>query len=216
MKQLMAHAGDAQSAPAGNLSVNVIYIGYGAGNHTYRVTVTHPGFVPQPYNDRADDRSMGHPDHQEAQALAEHYAASVAQVLTVEQDGIPDEQIAAVADGINADLDAAHTARVNAYEAEQADVAAIMATSRGFRGDRTSTAAPTSDPMDRIVAEAAHAGGRIVRSKEATSTQLIALDKRGLVELVYGKRGSTRVITGARLTTKGFKHAGVDAKAVAA
>lgn len=214
MKHLFMHAGDAQSTTAGNLSVNLIYIGYGAGNHTYRVTVTHPGFVPQPYNDRADDRSMGHPDHQEAQALAEHYAASVAQVLIVEQDGIADEQIAAVADGINAGLDADHAARVNAYEAEQADIAAIMAGSQGFRGNQT-TAAQTSDPMDRIITEAARADGRITRSKTATSVQLIALDKRGLVDLVYGKRGNTRVIVGARLTAKGFKHAGVEPKAVA-
>jgi hypothetical protein len=76
-----------------------------------------------------------------------------------------------------------------------------------------STAAPTTDPMDRVLTAAANTDGRIVRGGQpgrATSTQLIALRKRGLVELVYGKRRNQRVIVEGRLTVKGYKHTGVE------
>jgi hypothetical protein len=66
-------------------------------------------------------------------------------------------------------------------------------------------AAITSSAMDRIIAEAANGNGYIPRSKDATSVQLIALERRGLVTLTYGRRGSTRAITGAVLTVKGSK-----------
>jgi hypothetical protein len=203
--QLLTHEGSADSHTVGNLAVNVIYGGYCAGNHLYRVTVTSRGFVPQPHNDGADDRPFGHPDHAQAQALAEHYANGLVQLLTYESAGIPDEQISEIAEDINTDLDTAHTARVTAYEQEQADVAAIMATSQGFRG--TQTAAPASEAMERILADAAANNGRVARSKDATSVQLIALAKRGLVELTYGRRGNQRVITGGVLTSKGAKRA---------
>jgi hypothetical protein len=135
---------------------------------------------------------------------------AAAGVLTSTQ-AVFDDAEQALIDTLNADFDARDRKAVAEREALEADVAAVMATSTGFCGNRTSTAAPTSDPMDRILTEAAQAGGRIVRSREATSTQLIALRKRGLVELVYGRRGNQRVITGARLTGKGIKHAAVAA-----
>lgn len=73
-------------------------------------------------------------------------------------------------------------------------------------------AAITSEPMDRIIAEAANGDGYIPRSKQATSVQLIALDRRGLVRLRYtGPR-----IAGGWLTVKGYKHAGVVSKEIAA
>jgi hypothetical protein len=73
-----------------------------------------------------------------------------------------------------------------------------------YRQQATTRAAVTSDAMDRVLDGAV--GGYIPRSKQATSVQLIALSKRGLVELRYGRRGNQRVIVGARITGKGAKH----------
>lgn len=76
---------------------------------------------------------------------------------------------------------------------------------------------PTSDAMNRIVLFAAAMDGHIGRGGnaddgEARLDQLIALRKRGLVQLSRGKRGNQTVITGGWLTVKGWKKAGVAPK----
>lgn len=122
--------------------------------------------------------------------------------------------VEAVAEAINADGAEYVAAETAAHNVLVEDVANIMAGSQGFRGGQT-RAAITSNPMDRIITDAAQRDGRIVRSRQATSTQLIALNKRGLVDLTYGRRSNTRLIVGARLTSKGFKHAGVEQRSAA-
>lgn len=211
---LLQHAGDAQSAPAGDLSVNVIYQGFGAGTHLYRVTVTRPGFCPQPHNDRADDRSMGHPDHQEAQALAEHHARGVVELLTVEQNGIADEQIAAVADGINADLDAAHTARVEAYKAEQADVAAIMADAKPYRRVRNTRTHVFVKPLNDRQAQAIrqHRDGVVHLGNGVTRPMLAAIADKGYGQLVM-QPGTRYRIDSLRLNAAGLAIAGIEVAA---
>lgn len=75
------------------------------------------------------------------------------------------------------------------------------ATLDAYRQATTQTGRPNTEPMDRVLASAT-SDGYIPRGREATSTQLIALKRRGLVELHYGRRGNQRVILGARLTRK--------------
>jgi hypothetical protein len=77
----------------------------------------------------------------------------------------------------------------------------------------TSRAANLTPVQNAIVALAARDGGRIVRGGQigqASSKQIIALEACGLVHIDYGHRGNRRLIVGARLTSKGFKHAGVE------
>lgn len=66
-----------------------------------------------------------------------------------------------------------------------------------YRQQDTRTAG-TSEPMDRVLTHA-DSHGYIRRGKTATSTQLIALKRRGKVELDYRWQGRTRVLFGAWL-----------------
>lgn len=210
----LVHAGDTYTldAGAGAKRVHVRYLGYGAGQHLYRVAVTGSGPAPASVGD--DDRSYP------SQAQADHYAAQLVELLTVEQNGVDTDALAAA---VNADWDTRDKQTITDRANVDADVAKVMANSRGFRhlGDTAPsgqrTAAATSDPMDQIITTAAHGNGRIIRGGntedgQATSTQLIALHKRGLAHPTYGMRGNQRVITGAWLTAKGWKHAGVAPK----
>lgn len=123
-----------------------------------------------------------------------------------------DDAERAMVDGIRAHLEQATPKPVDV-----SDILADAPTCGGwnaFRQQVTRTAALTSEPMDRILITAVD--GFIPRSKDATSTQLVALKRRGLVELVYGRRGNRRVIVGARVTDKGAKHAGNEQKELAA
>ncbi len=110
-----------------------------------------------------------------------------------------------IAAAINAEWNGRHAETVQAHNTVVETVAEVMAGTAqtggwyGARKQAQRTAAAASEPMARILAQAETNGGRIVRSREATSAQLVALSKRGLVELVYGRRGNTRVITGATL-----------------
>lgn len=129
-------ADGASITPAGNHDVHITYKGYGAGMYLYRVEVLTTGPVAMLVGD--DHRSFGHPDREQAQAVAEHYRDNLVEVLTVEQTGISDARIAEVADGINADLDTQRAQDRAWLDALNADIDAIRATSRGFRDDRTS------------------------------------------------------------------------------
>ena len=213
MNQLLTHEGVAHSTPAGRYSVNVINNGTAAGQHLYRVTVTVPSFTPQPAFGRENDRPFGHTDQAQAQQLAERYAAGLVELFTVEAEGITDERIAEVAQGVNA-------AMVERKPVDVSDELVNPAESwDAFRQQATATAATTTDAMDHILATAAANNGVITRGGddgEATSTQLVALKKRGLVELVHTKHGNRRVLTGGRLTAKGWKRAGVEQGQVAA
>lgn len=85
-----------------------------------------------------------------------------------------------------------------------------------FRQDTTRTAAATTTPMDQIITAAAHTGGRINRGGglgEASSTQLIAMQKRGLITLDRARRGNRHAITGGTLTGRGWKAAAVEVAA---
>lgn len=110
-----------------------------------------------------------------------------------------------IAEAINAEVDTHHAATVAAHNEVVTTVAEVMAGTaqtggwNGARKTAQTTARATSQPMDRILTEAATNGGRIVRSRRATSTQLVRLAERGLVELTYGWRGNQRVITGGIL-----------------
>lgn len=87
-----------------------------------------------------------------------------------------------------------------------------------FRQAATRTAAATTDPMDQIITAAAHTDGRIVRGGglgQATSTQLVAMQRRGLVTLTRVRRGNRHAITGGQLTAKGFKAAVVEMRSAA-
>lgn len=64
----------------------------------------------------------------------------------------------------------------------------------------------TSDPQDVILLAATLNDGIILRSLHAKSSQLIALKKRRLVDLVFTMVGRTRTLTGATLTAKGWAH----------
>jgi hypothetical protein len=113
-------------------------------------------------------------------------------------------------DSINSTMDAAQPKRVDV-----SDIVDGMPAGGGwnaYRQQATTRAAVTSDAMDRVLDGAVDE--YIPRSREATSTQLIALKERGLVELAYGQRGNQRVIVGAHLTGKGSKH--TEAKEIAA
>lgn len=193
MIQLMTTAGDAHPTPAGNLSVNVIYIGYGAGNHVYRVTVTRPGFCPQPVGN--DDRSMGHADHTEAQALAEHYAAGLVELLTVEHAGISDERIAAVADGINTDLNAADAKRHTERVALEADVAHIMADAKPYRRVRSTRTHVFRKPLDpaqiRMIRQ--HDNGTVYAGNGIAWTSLRALADKGYGNANYAAGSRYRI-----------------------
>jgi hypothetical protein len=82
-----------------------------------------------------------------------------------------------------------------------------------FAQASTSRPANLTAAQHAIVTLAADNGGRIVRGGQpgqATSRQIIALNGCGLVDITYSRVGGTRAITGAQLTAKGFKHAGVD------
>lgn len=130
--------------------------------------------------------------------------------------------VEAIAERINAGGDSYLARETEASDKLAADATEIVGDGRGwtrFRQDATqSMAAATSEPMDQIITAAAHADGRINRGGglgEADSRQLIALRKRGLVDLVYSRRGNTRVIVGGTLTAKGFKAAGVEMRSAA-
>jgi hypothetical protein len=150
--------------------------------------------------DRVAELSGNYPTAQAACRRASHLRTALHAGSTMLQ--LIDAHIANQA-GVLAAADAVLT------EALRTEVApAVKQANRG-----QSTAAPTTDQMDRVLTTAANTDGRIVRGGQpgqATSTQLIALRKRGLVELVYGKRRNQRVITEGRLTVKGYKHAGVE------
>ena len=199
---LLTSAGDAHSTPAADLSVNIHYQGYGAGYHLYRVTVTRPGFCPQPVGD--DDRSMGHPDHAEAQALAEHYAASLVQVLTVEAEGITDERIAAVADCVNADLDAREQNALVVRTVLEADVAAIMAASRPVRITRTHVfRRPLSRPQ--LSAVRRHSDGVVRLGGGVTGPMLRSLADKGIGVLNFMPNlGQRKVIESLTLNAAGL------------
>ncbi|WP_433730821.1 hypothetical protein ACQP2Y_21100 [Actinoplanes sp. CA-051413] len=110
-----------------------------------------------------------------------------------------------IAEAINAEVDAHHAQVVATHNQVVETVAEVMAGTAqtgGWYGARKAaqqTAAPASDAMVRILAQAERDDGRIIRSREATSSQLVALHRRGLVELTYQWRGNQRVIAGATL-----------------
>ncbi len=79
-----------------------------------------------------------------------------------------------------------------------AQVVEAPASLDAYRQNTTRTGAPTSEPMDRVLAQADERG-YILRGKTATSTQLVALKRRGKVELDYRTQGRTRYIAGAWL-----------------
>jgi hypothetical protein len=108
-----------------------------------------------------------------------------------------------LADRINATMDDAQPKPVDVSDI--LDDAAKTGGWAGYRQSATTRPAVTSEPMDRIITAAVD--GYVPRSRQATSVQLIALARRGLVELHYGRRGNQRVIVGARLTNKGSKKA---------
>jgi hypothetical protein len=129
----------------------------------------------------------------------------------------------ALIDQTNATMDATHAEYAASKTTERDTAADVMAagTWSRFRHSGTTTAAPPSDPMDRILRAAATGDGWIPRGGhadqgEADSRQLIALKRRELVELVYGVRDNRRVITGGQLTRAGYKRAGVEPSGVAA
>lgn len=142
------------------------------------------------------------------------------------------EQVAA---DINADGDRYMAAEVEVHNAlvefkddvmAQADPnwkanfrAEVMQAAKRQNGMARFAQAATSRPANltaaqtAIVALAADNGGRIVRGGQpgqATSRQILALNACGLVDITYSRVGGTRVITGAQLTAKGFKYAGVE------
>ena len=189
---VLTHEGDAHSTPAGRYSVNVINNGTAAGQHLYRVTVTVPSFTPQPAFDRDHDRPFGHTDQAQAQQLAEHYAAGLVELFTVEAEGITDERMAEVVQGVNA-------AMVERKPVDVSDEVTNPAESwDAFRRATTRTAAPTTEPMAAVL-NTADPAGYIRRSGKARSNQLTALERRGKVELDWQWRGRERFIAGAWL-----------------
>lgn len=99
---------------------------------------------------------------------------------------------------INDTMDAAK-ARLDADAAAQreqvADIIDGPRTWNAFRQAHTRTGRPTSQPMDNILDSAVD--GYIPRGQGATSTQLIALHKRGKVVLDWQATGARRRIAGA-------------------
>lgn len=131
--------------------------------------------------------------------------------LIADRRDAEEELIAAV----NKTMDGA-TAAYLAPHAEARNVVAQIVTGSGWyaaRREAQTKAAATTEPMQDILTTAATTNGRILRGGgvgEATSTQLIALAKRGLVTLDRVKRGNRYAIVGGTLTAKGFKAAGVE------
>lgn len=104
------------------------------------------------------------------------------------------ELIAAINDTMDAakaDLDAGAAAQ----REQVAEIVTGTRTWTAFRQATSRTGRPTSQPMDRILGTAVD--GYIPRGQNATSTQLIALHKRGKVVLDWRQHGRTRRIAGA-------------------
>ena len=179
MNQLLTHEGDAHSTPAGRYSVNVINNGTACGQHLYRVTVTHPGFTPQPAFDRDHDRPFGHTDQAQAQQLAEHYAAGLVELFTVEAEGITDERIAEVAQGVNAAMVERTPVDVSDEIDNPADSwdAFRRNTRRDFTKTRVSSQPRTPAQLDRI---RQHQAGIVTRAPGQPWVLLKGLVDRGL------------------------------------
>jgi hypothetical protein len=207
---LMTHPGDSRTIRAGNRQVHIHYTGPGAGLHVYRVEVTTTGPVAIPVGD--DGRPFGHPDHAAAQATAEHYAAQLVELLTVEQQGIPDERIAAVAQGVNNILDADHTARVAAYERQQEAVAAIMVPAqRKVRDTRTHVFRQELTPAQHAAVRA-HDNGTVRLGNGVTRPMLAAIADKAYGDLVMVP-GTRYTIDHLVLNTRGLNAARQEAAA---
>lgn len=161
--QDLTHAGGSALIHAGNRVIHTHYLGYGAGRHVYRVSVTTNGVVAMPIGD--DDRSFG------SLPEADAYRDQLAEALTVEYAGITDEALqVACADPntiraepaiarlraqmpadtsdtaarINADWDRSNVQRETEQAAFNAEISELLGRPiGGFKKDQPSKACPT-------------------------------------------------------------------------
>lgn len=133
------------------------------------------------------------------QQLVDEHLANQAGVLNAAAQVIEQAETGIV-EGVTANMQAA-TDRMNAPRVEGRQAATNDGNGwTAMRQAATRTARTVSDPMGRVIASA-NSDGYIVRCKDATSTQLIALDARGKVVLDYRWQGKTRRIAGAWLVS---------------
>lgn len=141
-------------------------------------------------------------------ALAAHQGQTVWQIIDAKPSELVLAEAKRIIDGVNANMDRVQADRDATGTIE--DARQIVGDGQGwnaYRQSLTRKPAVTTEPMDRVLASAVD--GYVPRSKDARSDQLVALKARGLVELVYGRRGNQRVITGGQLTAKAFKQASI-------
>lgn len=201
--QLLTTPGDNTSTPAAGYSVNTTYIGFGAGNHVYRITVTLPGFVPTPAFDGQYDYSLGHTDHQVAQQMAEHHAKGLVELIEMEANGIADERIAEVAAGVDATMKQAEVAHLAPRQADRKAADDLVWTRNQRCLDAYVQGRPNQKPKPRtrprplsvltatILAEADE-HGHIRKGDGVTETMLRHLERCGLGVIKLGGPGRRR------------------------
>jgi hypothetical protein len=113
--------------------------------------------------------------------------------------------VEAVAEAINADLDAAHAGRVAAYEQEQAKVADIDRTYRRVRITRTHVfTKPLSEPQGAAIRR--HRSGIVELGNGVTRPMLVAIADKGYGTLNYVPGlGQRKVIQSLTLNAAGLE-----------
>lgn len=190
--------GDSYTITAGRKKIVVRYCGGHGVMAVYSVEILSNSVVARPIGN--DDRSFNHQD------TADHYAQMAADLARVEVEGVDTDALAAA---INADMDARDTQRAAAQQAQDDDIAQIMAASRGFRGVQprpTMAGAHLADitaPQRRAL-NAAH-NGQIAVGPGVGAATLTSLARKGYGRLRY--EGRRYAVAALVLNSRGLAEA---------